>query len=73
VESVRVRVAIDASGEVRETTVANPSESRESAERAVLAAVRRSFWRPAFQDGQPVAVNDYLFSERVFVKLPKAE
>jgi hypothetical protein len=39
----------------------------------VLAAVRRSLWRPAFQDGQPVAINDYLFVERVFVKLPRAE
>lgn len=72
VESVRIRMAVEATGELRETTVANPAAERESAEKAVLTAVRRGAWRPAFSNGEPVAVDDFLFIERVYVKLPKA-
>jgi hypothetical protein len=55
---------------VRDTTVANPSSQRESAERAVVNAVRRAIWRPAFAGGLPVAATDFTFSERVYVRLP---
>lgn len=72
VEKVQVRVAIDSKGNVREATVANPSPPRESAEKAVLTAVRNAIWRPAFRDGKPVAVDDFLFTESVNVKLPKS-
>jgi tetratricopeptide (TPR) repeat protein len=71
-DMVRVRLAIAASGEVREATVANPAPARESAEKAVVAALLRSSWRPAFRDGKPVAVENHVFMERVYVKLPKA-
>jgi tetratricopeptide (TPR) repeat protein len=71
-QQVQIRLAIDASGRVREATVANPSPERESAEKAVMNAARIAAWRPAFRDGAPVAVDDYLFSERVFIKPPKS-
>lgn len=70
VEEVRLHVAISADGTVRDATVANPAPERESAERAVISAVRRATWRPAFAGGQPVAANDYVFTERVNVRLP---
>ena len=46
-------------------------QANAATEKAVLAALRRSAWRPAFRNGQPVAVNDYTFTEQVYVKLPK--
>ncbi len=70
-ETVQVRMVIAADGNVREATVANPVPDHESAERSVMAAARRASWRPAFRDGQPVTVSDYLFSEEIFVKRPK--
>lgn len=70
-ETVRIQLAIDATGVMQNAIVSNPAPARESAEKAVLAALHRSAWRPAFRNGEPVAVNDYAFVERVFVKLPK--
>lgn len=71
VQEVELRMAIAANGAVREATVANPEPRRESAEKAVIAAVRRAAWRPAFREGVPVASGGHLFRERVFVKRPK--
>jgi len=70
-ERVQIRLAIDANGRVREATVANPVAERESVEKAVMSAARIAVWRPAFRAGVPVAVDDHLFSELVYVKLPK--
>jgi tetratricopeptide (TPR) repeat protein len=70
-QPVRIRLAIDANGRVREATVANPAAERESAEKSVMAAARMAAWRPAFRAGAPVAVDDHLFTELVYVKLPK--
>ena len=70
-QSVQIRLAIDANGRVRDATVANPSPERESVEKAVMSAVRMAAWRPAFRAGAPVAVDDHLFTELVYVKLPK--
>jgi hypothetical protein len=67
-QDVELHLAIDADGDLREATVANPAPEREAAERSVISAVRRGTWRPAFADGEPVAMNDYLFRERVYVK-----
>ena len=72
VELVQIQLAVAATGEMRDATVANPAPERESAEKAVLAALQRSAWRPGFRDGRPVAVNNYVFEENVFVKLPKS-
>lgn len=72
-EPVNVRLAIDASGAVRDATIASPASQREAAENALIAALRRTVWRPAFRDGEPVATNDYLFREMVYVKRPQAE
>ncbi len=66
-----IRLAIDATGRVRDATVANPAPDRESAEKAVMVAARGAVWRPAFRAGAPVAVDDYVFHETIFVKLPK--
>jgi tetratricopeptide (TPR) repeat protein len=71
-ETVRIQLAIDATGNMSDATVANPAPERESAEKAVLAALRRSAWRPAFRDGEPIATDDFLFQEKVYVKLPKS-
>lgn len=68
VQEVELRMAIGADGSVREVTVSNPAPERESAERAVVSALRRSVWRPAFENGQPVATMDYTFREKVSVK-----
>jgi hypothetical protein len=73
VQEVELRVSIAADGDVREVTVANPSPERESAERAVTAAVRRGIWRPAFAAGVPVAATSFTFREQVYVRLPKVE
>jgi hypothetical protein len=70
-QQVDVRLAIEANGRVRDVTVANPAPEREAAEKAVLAALRQALWRPAFRAGMPVAVDDFVFHEKVFVKLPK--
>jgi tetratricopeptide (TPR) repeat protein len=70
-ETVQLRLVIAADGDVQEATVANPVPAHESAERSVMTAARRAHWRPAFRNGQPIMVSDYLFSEEVFVKRPK--
>lgn len=67
-QTVELQLAIDAKGDVAGVTVANPAPEREAAERAVIAALRRAQWRPAFRDGNAVAVGDFRFTERVFVK-----
>jgi tetratricopeptide (TPR) repeat protein len=72
-EPVNIRLAIDAGGNVRDATVANPTASREAAEKALIAALRQAHWRPAFRLGQPVATDDYLFRELVYVKRPGAK
>jgi hypothetical protein len=69
---VELRLSIAATGELRAATVANPAAEREVAERAVLSAVRRGLWRPAFSNGAPVAVTDFIFSERVNVRRPNS-
>jgi hypothetical protein len=69
---VELRLSIAANGELRAATVANPSPEREAAERAVIGAVRRGLWRPAFSKGEPVAVTDFIFRERVYIRRPKA-
>ena len=51
--------------------MANPSPERESVEKAVMSAARVAAWRPAFRAGAPVAVDDHVFNELVYVKLPK--
>ncbi len=71
VQEVELRAAIGPDGALREVTVANPAPERESAERAVVAALRRAIWRPAFENGQPVAAMDFIFREKVYVKLPR--
>src|SRR5690606_19091487 len=53
-QEVKLRVSIAADGDLRNATVANPADERDSAERAVIAAVRRAVWRPAFAGGVPV-------------------
>lgn len=71
IEQVSLRLSIATDGTLREATVANPADERESAERAVLAAVRRATWRPAFAGGVPVAVTVHEFNEQVYVRLPE--
>ena len=73
VQEVQLRVYIAADGDVREATVANPAPEREAAERAVLSAVRRAIWRPAFAGGLPVAATDFTFREQVYVRRPGEE
>jgi hypothetical protein len=70
-QEVELHVAITADGDVKEATVANPAPQREAAERAVLNAVRRATWRPAFANAAPVETPDHVFRERVYVKRPK--
>ena len=50
------------------SVVSKPKE-RESAERAVSSAVRRGTWRPAFAGGVPVVDGDYVFTEKVYVRI----
>lgn len=72
-QDVELRLAITAAGEVREAIVANAAPERESAEKAVIAAVKRATWRPAIRNGDAVAVTDHPFRERVNVKRPRAK
>jgi tetratricopeptide (TPR) repeat protein len=73
VQEVELHVSIAADGAVRDVTVANPAAERESAERAVAAAVRRGTWRPAFAAGVPVAATSFTFREKVYVRLPQIQ
>ena len=70
VQDVDLRLGIDAQGVVRSTVVTNAAAERESAERAVSSAVRRTQFRPAMIGGEPAATTDTPFRERVWVKLP---
>ncbi len=70
-QRIDVRLAIDASGKVRDASITNPQADRESAGKAVISAARRATWRPQFRNGEPVAVDDFMFHEMVYVKLPK--
>jgi tetratricopeptide (TPR) repeat protein len=73
IEEVQLRAYVSADGALREVTVANPAPARESAERAVVAALRRAVWRPAFAGGLPVAATGYIFREQVYVRIPGEE
>lgn len=66
IEEIQVQLIIGKDGRVRDTTIANPSAGRDSAERALVSALRRSIWRPAIIDGQPVETTDYVHSELVY-------
>jgi TonB family protein len=68
---VEVRVSVGPSGDVRDAQVANPAPGRESAEKAVVSAVKRATFRPVFMDGVAVPSTDYVFREEVFVRPPK--
>jgi tetratricopeptide (TPR) repeat protein len=70
-QEVQLRLAVEADGDVREAIVANPAPEREAAEKAVISAVKHGLWRPGFRDGQPVAMTDVEFRERVFIRKPK--
>lgn len=70
-QEVRLRLAVQPTGEIREAIVMNPAPEREAAERAVIAALKRGLWRPGLVEANPVAVNDVEFVERVFVRRPK--
>jgi tetratricopeptide (TPR) repeat protein len=69
--TVELHVSFAANGEVRAAAVANPAVEREAAERAVISAVRRALWRPAFSNGEPVA-SDFTFTERVNIRRNRA-
>jgi hypothetical protein len=73
VQEVELRISIAADGELRDVTVANPAPEREAAERAVVTALRRAMWRPAFAGGIPVPITDFLYREKVNIRLPKAD
>jgi tetratricopeptide (TPR) repeat protein len=70
-QEVKLRLHIAADGDVREAIVVNAAPEREAAERAVIAAVKRGLFRPAFRDGAAVAATDVEFTERVYVRRPK--
>jgi TonB family protein len=70
-QTVELRLNVDENGKVREATVANPAPEREAAERALIGAVKRAKWRPAFRDGAPVASTNVEFREAVFIRKPK--
>lgn len=71
VQEVELRLTVDASGNVREALAMNSVPERESAERAVAAAVKHATFRPAMASGEPVVSTDQVFRERVYVKRPK--
>jgi len=70
-EEVQLRLSVQADGDVREAIVANPAPEREAAEKAVISAVKRAQWRPGFRDGQPIAMTDVEFRERVYIRKQK--
>lgn len=70
-QEIELRLSIAATGEVRDATVANPAPEREAAERALIGAVKRAVWRPAFSSGEATAYADLVFRERVYVRRPK--
>lgn len=70
-QEVRLHLAVQPTGEIREAIVMNSAPEREATERAVIAAVKRGLWRPGLDEANPVAVSDVEFVERVFVRRPK--
>lgn len=70
-QEVLLNLNIDADGDVREAIVTNAAPQREAAEKAVISAVKRAQWRPAFRDGEPVATPELPFREPVYVRRPK--
>ncbi|MGC4029445.1 MAG: tetratricopeptide repeat protein [Steroidobacteraceae bacterium] len=68
-QDIDFMVSVDAQGEVREATAANPVAARESAERAVATALRRARFRPAIIDGATVTKTQVPFRERVYVRI----
>jgi tetratricopeptide (TPR) repeat protein len=70
VRDVEVRLSIAATGAVRDAIVSNPAPASEAAERALILAVKRASWRPAFSNGEPVAVTDHVLHERLYVRRP---
>lgn len=70
-QDVLLRLNIEADGDVREAIVTNPAPQREAAEKAVITAVKRAQWRPAFRNGEPVATPELAFREPVFVRRPR--
>lgn len=70
-QEVQLRLSVQADGNVREAIVTNPAPEREAAEKAVISAVKRGLWRPGFVDGQPTAMTDVDFRERVYIRKPK--
>ena len=73
VQIVELRLSIDANGEVRDAVVTNPSPERESAEHALVSALKRSRFRPVITDGAAVASTDQVYREPVYVKRPKVK
>ena len=69
IREVQLRLSIAADGDVRDSTVENPAAGAESAERSLVAAVRRATWRPAFSGGMPVATPDFFYTEPMYVRL----
>lgn len=70
-QDVLLKVNVEADGDVREAIVTNAAPQRESAEKAVIAAVKRARWRPAFREGEPVAMPEAAFREPVYVRPPR--
>ena len=70
-QDVLLRLNIEADGDVREAIVTNPAPQREAVEKAVITAVKRAQWRPAFREGEPVAMPELAFREPVYVRRPK--
>jgi hypothetical protein len=68
-----LRLTVDAEGKVRDAVATKPVPERDSADRAVIAALKRGLFRPAIVGGEAVVSGDSLFVERVWVKLPDAE
>jgi tetratricopeptide (TPR) repeat protein len=73
VQVVELRLSIEANGNVRDAVVLNPAPERESAERAVASALKRSTFRPVIADGAAVASTDQVYREQVYVKRPKVK
>jgi hypothetical protein len=71
--TVELRLSIDANGDVRDAVAVNLTPDRESAERAVAAALKRATFRPVISDGAAIATTDYVFREQVYVKRPKVK
>lgn len=70
---VELNVSVGADGSLKQAVVANPAPERESAEKAVLNAIKRAVWRPAFRDGVAVETNGHVYREPVYVKRPKED